>query len=422
MLRPPSRELSPASVVVLTTWLAMTAAALWLVVSGAPNCPIEDEWSLTPALTGHEPITTAWLWRQHNEHRLPLPRLIQILVLRLCGLDYRVMPCLNVILMAAAALACIVVATRLRGRSAYADGCFPLLFLSWANADNFVWGWQVQIVLSTVLATGVVLCSSMRRPGWAGACVATMSLCGAQGVILALALVPWLLARRRWLACGIILVVLLAYPVGWVAPGGKLPASLGQLMATATEFLALGFGTRLPPGKLAGLSAWGWLGLAFVPVALAGLLVAERRRERALVAVVAGVLLTGMGIAWGRAGAGVGLRAAPRYATLLIPLWTAMYFACLPDRPRAQRWLGVFALAAALCAFPSGLTVARHRQGLPSHLLADAKAAMTPDQLADRATRGPLPFHPRHLVNNLTRYIAMLRDAGHPQFRHVRRP
>ena len=35
-----------------------------------------DEWELVPALAREQPISPAWLWAQHNEHRIPLPKLV----------------------------------------------------------------------------------------------------------------------------------------------------------------------------------------------------------------------------------------------------------------------------------------------------------------------------------------------------------
>ena len=31
-----------------------------------------------PQLIGVQPITATWLWEQHNEHRIPLPKLILV--------------------------------------------------------------------------------------------------------------------------------------------------------------------------------------------------------------------------------------------------------------------------------------------------------------------------------------------------------
>ena len=42
----------------------------------ASNVPSWDDWDMVPTLTRNQPITWEWLWSQHNEHRVPLPRLM----------------------------------------------------------------------------------------------------------------------------------------------------------------------------------------------------------------------------------------------------------------------------------------------------------------------------------------------------------
>ena len=59
----------------------MFVALLALVARFGSNVPSWDEWDLVPALTGNQPVSAEWLWSQHNEHRVPLPRLV------LLGLD-----------------------------------------------------------------------------------------------------------------------------------------------------------------------------------------------------------------------------------------------------------------------------------------------------------------------------------------------
>src|SRR5688572_15035986 len=69
-------------------WLVMTLAALGYVLAFGHNIPWGDEWEFVPALTGREPAGLPWLWAQHNEHRLPLPRAIYLGLFRLTG-DFR---------------------------------------------------------------------------------------------------------------------------------------------------------------------------------------------------------------------------------------------------------------------------------------------------------------------------------------------
>src|ERR687891_1302134 len=91
-------------------WSAMSVAALLFVARYASNVPSWDDWDMVPTLTGNQPVTWNWLWSQHNEHRVPLPRLIFLGLNRLALVDMRVTMYFDILLMAALAGAMIVAA------------------------------------------------------------------------------------------------------------------------------------------------------------------------------------------------------------------------------------------------------------------------------------------------------------------------
>ena len=126
--------------IVLLTWLAMTVAALGFVARYGSNVPSWDEWDMVPTMVGVQPVTLEWLWSQHNEHRIPVPRLVMLGLFRAFGNDVRVLMVFNVLAMAASALGLILAVRRLRGRTTLADAFFPILLLNWAHSVNFIWG------------------------------------------------------------------------------------------------------------------------------------------------------------------------------------------------------------------------------------------------------------------------------------------
>src|SRR6516162_8487433 len=65
-----------APIFVWTVWGAMVLVTLTFVRTYGTNVPQSDEWCIVPYLTGAKTIDGAWLWDQHNEHRIPLPKLI----------------------------------------------------------------------------------------------------------------------------------------------------------------------------------------------------------------------------------------------------------------------------------------------------------------------------------------------------------
>ena len=121
---PPPPATSRIRLVLLATWTALTVAAVGYVLALGSNCPNADEWEFVPALTGHEPLVP-WLWAQHNEHRLPLPRLVYYGLFQVAH-DFRAGSLLQIALLAATSLGLMSLASRLRGRPYWTDLFFPV--------------------------------------------------------------------------------------------------------------------------------------------------------------------------------------------------------------------------------------------------------------------------------------------------------
>ena len=67
----------------------MVLAAMLFIRKFAVNLPYFDEFEMVPAMTGHRSISLQWLWSQHREHRLFLPRLILLGLYRISNNDFR---------------------------------------------------------------------------------------------------------------------------------------------------------------------------------------------------------------------------------------------------------------------------------------------------------------------------------------------
>jgi hypothetical protein len=235
-----------AALLVWAVWGAMTAALLGYVAAFARDVPWWDDWDLVPVLSGQEPPSAAWLWEPHNEHRIPVPKLIHLALASPAGADFRAVPYLNALALSASAFALILAARRLRGRTEPSDALFPLALLHWGQYDNLLWSFQVQFVCSTVLFLFAValLTASAHPPGpgrtvLAGLCALALPFCGANGAAPAAALAFWLagtaLTRRR---------------------GAWLPAGLAVLVAAAValSFLSYTRPTLHPPVRGSGLA------------------------------------------------------------------------------------------------------------------------------------------------------------------------
>ena len=344
------RDAAPIAFVALI-WLLQSWLLVGLVVERTVNIPFMDDWEMVPVLTGDQPLTLSWLWSQHNEHRIFLPRLLYLAVVSLSGNDFRAGAFFNVFALCIAAAALCLAARKLRGSTRYADAYFPLVVLQWAQAENLTWSFQVQTILGTVpvlLILGVLFKKgslSFRQTLAVGVVTLTLPLCGANG----LALVPALSActligafqlwrerpalRREWavaLALGLGGIALTGlYFVGYHKHQGHAEShDLAATLRGTLQFLSISFGTG-------SRILWPWSGsfLLLSLVATAALLVVRLVRARddwprvvRIALVFGGVLALAGGIAWARM-AMFGELFVSRYCTLGLPLSCGLYLA-----------------------------------------------------------------------------------------------
>ena len=345
------------SVLVWLVWATTLASILASIAHDGRNIPFEEDWLMVAPMTGHQPDLPRWLWSQNSEHRLPLPRLVNLALLRATG-DFRSTMVFDTLALGAVAAAMILVARALRnGRTSVADAFFPLLLLQLGNWDNLVWGWQIQFVLPTVLACAllVILVARPTLPtralGIAGAlALVCLPLSGANGLVLTPALAGWFAyttwARRRapgadrwsgdWLpAVAAVLATLLCavYFIGYQASPWNQPSpGLGATLETSGKFLALSLGPAaakrwLPCGLVVSLIFLTSLGLLLAAHRTDP---AERPRVLGLLAFFAAVAVLALAVGWGRAGRAAATGRMPtRYVLLAAPGLCAAYFTAL---------------------------------------------------------------------------------------------
>jgi hypothetical protein len=427
---------------VWSIWAVAAAAALWLVATFGRNVPLWDDWEMAPVLAGAQRVTPAWLWSQHNEHRIPLPRLLLLALDAVSSNDVRAGMAFNVLALAALAAVLLVAARRLRGSAAWSDAFFPLILLHWGHADNFLWGWQVGFVSSTALALAVLALLAVQGNRLTrstlvgvGACLLLLPLCGANGLVLVPPLTLWLgwgiyhgwrsgQLRGRTdclLAVGLLLGVLAlsaAYLLGYERPKHHPPsAGVMASLRTALECSGMMFGLW---GQRVGLAA----GLATVGLCAAGavLLVragwrqpAERPRALGLGLFLAGLLGLSLAVGWGRSGFGPDSGSMGRYVTLMTPALCGLYIIVgLYTRPpltaRVQGGLAVLAGLLLALNVSAGRTLAEGRCQMTEAFERDVSADLPPFMLVDRYSQFPRVLYPDPL--RFARYLSLLRQAG----------
>src|SRR5262249_20848343 len=157
------------------------------------------DWDMVPVRTGRQPLTLDWLWAQHNEHRIPLPKLLYVALARGCG-DLRAGMVFNVLCLAAVAAGLILAVRPRRGRTVLTDAVVPLVLLHLGQQQTLLWSFQVgsltgTLLLGAVLALLIVGDEGANSPAALGvaACLLALPFCGANGLVFVPALAIWLL-------------------------------------------------------------------------------------------------------------------------------------------------------------------------------------------------------------------------------------
>lgn len=412
-------------------WAALLVGSLAYVAVFGRNVPYLDDWDMVPVLAGREPANLAWYWSQLNEHRVPFPRLVLLGLYRISGNDFRCGMFADVAILAALAAAVLATARKLRGATAYSDAFVPLALVGLSHYANFLWSWQLTILMPTVQAVLVLLTllGGGPNPGpgrvvLAGLLLMTLPLGGAPGIafipLMAAWLVLWaLLTPGRQRALGPLLAALaigsvVVYQIGFVRPD-HLPRLAGpaETARGAAQFLGIGLG-------MPGATLWPLSGIAAVALAALTaiwLLVVIRRRPEERPRALALLLFLGstiglaVGVGWGRAGGGPFAVFEPRYVSLVAPFLCVVYLAWVAYSPRRFDGLVPMILLSmtAVLIWPNVQTALQFGEGYRtqmSRLQADVKAGSPPYVILRRYT----PFV-NFSQDSLTRYLPMVREA-----------
>jgi hypothetical protein len=425
-----------------SVWAGMLAVALLAIARYGPEIPRAEDWLLVPALTGHAPSIGAWLWAQNSEHRVPLPQLAYLALLKATGGDFRAAMVFDTLALAGLAAAMMLAARRLRGSTSVVDALFPVTFLHLGHWDNLIWSWQIQFVASTLLAGAFVLIVvtwsdtlTPPRAALTALCLVALPLCGANGLALVPVFALWAIytAARVWrtspdstarttavllaggaaVAAALVAVYFIGYErATWYpdSPGRSVTARI------AAQFLAMAFG----PGVAVSWRVLVLVTLAVVTATLVLLILRlrdsgaqSRQRIVGLLCIVCAMLVLAVALAWGRGGRVATSGLSRRYALLAVPLLCAVFFAWQLYAPR--RWATRVQVALLLVAV--ALLPANTRAGLAARdwveqgmdaVRHDIAAGMPRPLLAERHR----PFLLHWDGERLAAGMRMLGDAG----------
>jgi len=423
-------------------WFASIAVACAYVARYGSEVPIQDDLEMVGPVVDAEPVDWTYLWSAHNGHRVALPRLLYLAVVRYAECDLRTVLYLQVALLAGVALVLISSARRLRaGRTSWTDAFFPLLWVGLGNSEILLMPFGLTFTLPTVCAALWCACALRRvdlpqRPALLGmaACLLALPLCGGPGIaqvpLLALwmfgaAAVAWRSARAgaradAGIGVGAALLALALtalYFVGLNDPEAPArPAPPLDVLRTAAQFASVGLG---PVAQL----WWPIEGVLAVAACAAGfgalcwrmrVRPAERARTSALLAALAagGCLALAIGLARWDAGPYAGL--AQRYAPLGAPLASCVYLAALLWWPSPLARAGQALLTGALAAALAPNVELARAHGWQQHadvrrLRDDVRAGLSTEALAARHAPAVYPD-----ARRLGEQLRLLAWAGRP--------
>jgi hypothetical protein len=398
--------------VVWGTWALLSAGLVGYVWQVNDDLPVADDWHLVPAYTGHEAVTLSWLWAPHNEHRLPLPKLLLVVVGAATGHDYRTGVLLSALGLSALAALMIVTAGRLRGGPSLADVFIPMALLHWGQSETLLISYALNLAASTVLA-GLALLLLVRVRGVPttgqgflfGLLLLALPLCGFNGVVLVPPLAVWLIVAavvrwrsggakgRRdgavWSALALAALVLVAVCVLTMhrTPESSLRPTAEQVVRTAAQFFAEGLGPFAE-------SSWPLSGVAVAVLAALTLFrlrqewradTAARLRVLGLLAFGAALVALALAVGWGRGVIGDRAGFMTRYSTLAAPALCLAYFVA---RSAPRRTLAAVLTVAMVGVFlyntGRGIERAAARREKMRRVQADVAAGLTSAELAKK--------------------------------------
>jgi hypothetical protein len=391
-------------ILLVAVWAVLTAFDILFVFVCAPNAPAVDEWEFVAVLVGKEPAIP-WLWAQHNEHRLPLARLLYLAEFRLTR-DFRAAMLIQVAIVSGLCLGLMRLAASLRGRPDWADLFFPVSLLHLGHWENFLLGYQLCFALHLLFTTGLVVVALRARRETAfrsgvlgGVLLLAVALTGGSGLALVPPVAAWLLflaavtartdSKRRALVVAALalasVLYLAAYFVGYERPANHPPPSTdpARVADVTGKVLAMALGVGVSGVWWVVAAAMIVLGATTIALLIGrGVDPAERPASVGLIAVAAGVAGIAVAIGVGRAGFGSEMGLWSRYSFLVWPLLGAAYLVWVKSGRRA---VPICLCAAAALAFPtntgSGIVRALGIVAVDSALEADVRAGKPDDEI-----------------------------------------
>lgn len=319
------------------------AYLVWFCMNLSVDVPFYDQWELVPKLDKafQGTLTLRDLWEQHNEHRPMIPIALMVLLARISGWNIHAEVAVNVLLGIGILLVYVAHLRHLRQVPWWALPVLSVLTFSTAQWENWLWGWQIQILMGTLASVAGAYFLSRDRAG--AATFAAALICGivatysfASGLAywvvgpVALLLNPRHRTRARvllWVLVGGLTIATYFYDYH-AAPGH--PSLWGNFtsLSRLSDFglyIANYLGGSVGINRRLTSVTFGLCAAAAFALLLR-LLWQRRHQPEVLFPVLMALQVAGAAVlsSLGRSGMGVDQALASRYTTLSAPLWIAV--------------------------------------------------------------------------------------------------
>jgi len=372
-----SRVTGLLSYAILLGGLTTIVLSLYVVVTSYSSLPYWDGWrQIEVAAHGFNPVNPDWLWAQHNEHRLVLPKIF-------LAIDLRFFQARQVFLLAGIfviqLLHLALLSWSMRALGGWkgdlwrtGTGVAAFCLFCPTQSENFTWGFQVCFVLPPFFATLsfvalLLYCTEAQHPRkQASPRFLVVSILAAAGAAYSLAsgnlLWPLLVVAAIYLrlrariilgiaATGAVSLAFYLYhytrPVGHASPVASLAAPLKMVKYCAAYFLSAWPYYDVPGYWLVRLAV---LILLLVLLAAALLQIAKLRAfAMQLVFIMLYCLATGFLTAAGRLNFGISQATVSRYQTVALLFWCCLGLLWLGGSFLSRARMSHLFLVAQLC-------------------------------------------------------------------------
>ncbi|WP_157874581.1 hypothetical protein [Streptomyces sp. AcH 505] len=213
--------------------------------------PFADDWTYAGVLGTGWANTLKWVLALHNDHRIPLMKLLQYTTLRATYFDFRSLVLINFAIGVIGSISLSEIARNYRGKSHIGDIIIPMVLLNFGT--GFMgWGFSAQFLLSVSSSLVAILFfqrseNSNRARVAATLAMLVCALSGMNGIVLAVSLAAcfllfYLFVQKQNAACigpGLVLALCALLLVTWTPSAASVSPTQtpsGQLLDWIYQF------------------------------------------------------------------------------------------------------------------------------------------------------------------------------------------